>query len=146
MSACVTLKATQKKKKSSRVTLDASHHLFLISPSLFSPSLSWVDPDVRGADQNRRDTGRIQGESLRPTKRVRWVAKLLFSSVFRTSLTTVTITQRINYINGTNKVWPPTQEEMKLFVTTFSWIKSVCVTCLPPAPHHHVYILILTYY
>lgn len=78
--------------------------------------------------------------------RVRWVAKLLFSSVFRTSLTTVTITQRINYINGTNKVWlhprlgPPTQEEMKLFVTTFSWIKSECDMSFPPSlPCLHSY-------
>lgn len=126
-------------KKSSRVTLDASRHLVLISPSLFSPSLLWVTPDVRGADQNRRDAGRIQGESLSLTKRVRWVAKLLFSSVSWTSLTTVAITQRINYINDTNKVWlhprlgPPPRKKLNFFVTTFSWIKSECdMSFLPP--------------
>lgn len=131
------------------MTLDASHHLFLISPSLFSPSLLWVTPDVRGADQNRRDTGRIRGESLRPTKRVRWVAKLLFSSVFRTSLTTVTITQRVNYINGTNKAWlhpqlgPPPRKRWNLLLL-HSVGSNQSVTCLSPPAHHHVYILILT--
>lgn len=127
------------------MTLDASHHLFLISPSLFSPSLLWVSPDVRGADQNRRDTGRIQGESLRATKRVRWVAKLLFSSVFGTSLTTVTITQHINYINGTNKVWlhprlrPPPRKKWN-FLLLHSVGSNQSVTCLsPPSPCLHSY-------